>query len=127
MPDEELGEDTRPSRGAGLTELMTPQATAIAGFAFAVFSMLGQGTWSTALTTLFWGSSYDMGTVGNVMVVWGLGCLLMAGLGGWLAVTTLRSGSATWEAHLARAAVMVAGVGSVLAVLTIVGGLVHGI
>ena len=126
MSDEELTEDTRPSRGSGLTELMTPQAKAIAAFAFAVFSMLGQGTWSTALTTLFWGSSYDMGAVGNVMVVWGVSCLLMAGLGGWLAVSTLRVPTGTWEANLARAAAMVAAVGSVLAVLTIIGGIVHG-
>jgi hypothetical protein len=105
--------------------LLTPKATAIAGFAFAIFSMLGQGSWSTAMTALFWGTSYDIGTVPNVMVVWGVGCLIMAGLAGWLALSTLRATDGAWEANLARAAVLVATVGAVLAVLTIVGGLIH--
>jgi hypothetical protein len=128
MSEEHLT-DEPPTRPAGLfspVNLMTPKATAIAGFAFAVFSMLGQGSWSTALTTLFWGSSYEMGTVRNVMVVWGIGCLIMAGLGVWLAHTTLRVVEQAWEAHLARAAVLVAGMGAVLAILAIIGGLVHG-
>jgi hypothetical protein len=106
--------------------LLTPKATAIAGFAFAVFSMLGQGSWSTAITALFWGTSYDVGTVPHVMVVWGVGCLIMAGLAGWLAHGTLRATDGPWEAHLARAAVLIATVGVVLAALTIVGGLIHG-
>jgi hypothetical protein len=74
---------------------------------------------------LFWGTSYDIGTVPNVMVVWGVGCLIMAGLAGWLALSTLRAADGAWEANLARAAVLVATVGAVLAVLTIVGGLIH--
>ena len=105
--------------------LMTPQATAIAAFAFAVFSMLGQGSWSMALTSLFWGVNYQVGVVPNVMVVWGIGCLVMAGLGVWLALYTLRFAAATWEAHVARAAVFVAAAGTVLGAITILGGLVH--
>ena len=80
-----------------LANLLTPKATAIAGFTFAVLSMLAQSTWSTALTMLFWGSSYSPGTVPNVMAVWGVGSLVMAALG------------------------------ALLAMLTIIGGLVHGV
>jgi hypothetical protein len=105
---------------------MTPQATAIAGFAFAVFSMLGQGSWSIALTSLFWGENYSVGAVGNVMAAWGVGCLVMATTGAWLASSTIRTSSHTWEAHVARAAVLVAAAGAVLAVLTILGALIHG-
>lgn len=107
--------------------LMTPRATAIAGFAFAVLSMLGQGTWSTALTTLFWGTSYSPDAVPHVMAVWGVGCLVVAGLGAWLARNTLRVADQAWEAHLARAAVIVAALGALLAVLTIIGGLIHSV
>ena len=107
--------------------LLTPRSTAIAGFTFAVLSMLGQGAWSTALTTLFWGTSYAPGTVPNVMAVWGVGCLVLAALGAWLAHNTLRIADQSWEAHLARAAVIVAALGALLAVLTIIGGLVHGV
>jgi hypothetical protein len=106
-------------------KMLTPKATGIAGFTFAVFSMLGQGTWSTALSALFWGTGYGIGTVPNVMVAWGIGCLVMAGLAGWLARSTLRAADGAWEGHLARAAVLVAAVGAVLATLTIIGGLIH--
>lgn len=116
------------SRAGGslsLAPMFTPQATAIAGFAFAVFSMLGQGSWSTAVTALFWGTSYGSATVPDVMVVWGVGCLAMAGLAGWLARRTLRASDGAWEAHVARAAVLIAAAGAVLAVVTIIGGLIH--
>lgn len=106
--------------------LLTPKATAIAGFTFAILSMLGQSTWSTALTTLFWGTSYSPDSVPSVMTVWGIGSLVVAGLGVWLAHNTLRVADQAWEAHLARAAVIVAALGALLAVLTIIGGLLHG-
>jgi hypothetical protein len=105
---------------------VTPQASAIAGFAFAVFSMMGQGSWTMALTALLWGTSYDVGTAPHVMAVWGVGCLIMSGLAVWLANGTLRLALHTWEAHLARAAVLIAAAGAVLAVISIIGGLVHG-
>jgi hypothetical protein len=105
--------------------LLTPRATAIAGFAFAVFSMLGQGSWSITLTALFWGNHYAVGSVTDVMTAWGVGCLVMAGIGALLASRTLRAGTDGWEGHLARAAVIVAAVGAVLGVLTIIGSLVH--
>lgn len=107
--------------------LFTPGATSIAGFAFAVFSMLGQGSWSAAITSLFWGSNYSMGSVDRVMVAWGVSSLLMAGLALWCARSTLQVSDVhpRWEGHLARAAVLVALVGALFAVLTIVGGFLH--
>lgn len=128
MADQDLGDrpDARKIAPFSRANLMTPKATAIAAFTFALFSMMGQGSWSTALTSLLWGTNYDVGTVPHVMAVWGIGCLIMAGLGVWLAHSTLRLSTQAWEAHLARAAVLVAAAGAVLAILTIVGGLVHG-
>src|SRR3712207_3344487 len=82
--------------------LMTSKAMAIAAFAFAVFSMMGQGSWSIALTALFWGANYQAGAVPNVMVVWGIGCLVTAGIGAWLA----RAPSGWWTrrgTHIWRA------------------------
>jgi hypothetical protein len=129
VSENDLGEQPRGSsaRSAGPAGLRTPGATAIAGFAFAVFSMLGQGSWSASVTALFWGSNYPMGSVDRVMVAWGASSLLMAALALWLAFRTLVSTQPhePWAAHLARAAVLVAGVGVVLAVLAIVGGFLH--
>ena len=127
MSDENPSQDP-PSRATGLLSpgnLMTSKATGIAAFAFACFSMQGQGSWSTAVTSLFWGTNVDPGAVDLVMVAWGVGCLLMAGLGMGLANRTLQLEEHAWEAHLARAAVLVAAVGAVLALLTIVGGFLH--
>src|SRR4051794_33712551 len=128
MSDQNFTDSPEDTSGSAFSpsQLLTPQASSIAGFAFAVFSMLGQGSWSIALTALFWGQSYSPGSVDGVMVAWGIGCLLMAGLAVWLAGGTLRVTGQSWEAHLARAAVLVAGVGAILAALTVIGGLVHG-
>jgi hypothetical protein len=127
MSEQEFTGESRSRTGSRFSpeNLLTPKATAIAGFAFAVFSMLGQGSWITALTALFWGTSYGIGTVPNVMVAWGIGCLIMDGLAGWLAHHTLRATDGAWEAHLARATVLIATAGAALAALTIVGGIVH--
>jgi hypothetical protein len=127
VADQYLGDgpDTRNTALRGARGLMTPKATAIAAFAFASFSMMGQGSWSIALTALFWGVNYPAGAVPDVVTVWGIGCLVMAGLGAWLSYRTLRLVDQAWEAHLARAATLVAVAGAVLAVMTILGGLVH--
>ncbi len=128
MSEQNLGGEPQTVRRGVLSpaNLMTTQATAIASFAFAVFSMLGQqGSWSTALTSLLWGTSYDIGAVDEVMVAWGVGGLLIAAVGVWLAHRTLRVVDQAWEAHLARAAVLIAAVGALLAVVAILGGLLH--
>lgn len=127
MADQDMdrGPDAGATGALSPANLLTPEASAIAGFAFAVFSMLGQGSWSIAITALFWGDSYPAGSVGGVMVGWGVGALLMAALGGWLASRALGVGTVGWDAHLARAAVLVAAVGALLSLLTIVGALLQ--
>jgi hypothetical protein len=116
-------ESSRPLSG-----LLTPRATAIAAFAFAVFSMQGQGTWSQALQTLFWGAGqYPESRVLSVFVTWGLATLLLAVVAGLLALHTLRDAvaSTTWEGSLARAAVLVASAGALLSLIGILAGLVR--
>lgn len=111
-----------------IANLLTPKAAAIAAFAFAVFSMLGQGSWRPAITTLLWGTDLGMVSAGRVMVGWGIGALLMAALAAGLARMALLvsdADPAPWEAELARAAVLVAVVGALLSVVTIVGVLLH--
>lgn len=126
MSEQEFaGESLASSNPFAPANLLTARASAIAGFSFAVFSMLGQGSWTTAVTALFWGTGFPDGAVPNVMAGWGIGGLVMAGVASLLARNTLRTADEAWEAHLARAAVLVAAAAAVLAVLTIVGGLAH--
>lgn len=115
--------------GNGFGALLTPKATAIAGFAFAVFSMLGQGTWSAAVQSLFWGSSFPESQLPSVLGSWAVASLLLAVVGWLLARRTLTDpgAAAGWEGHLARAAVLVAAAGALLSVLGIVGALLHGL
>ncbi len=127
MAEEEFTAESHPRTRSPFSpgNLLTPKATATAGFAFAVFSMLGQGSWGTAISALFWGTNYDIGAVPNVMAVWGIGSLIMAGLAAGLANSTLRATGEAWESHLARAAVLIAAAGAALAILTIIGSLIH--
>jgi hypothetical protein len=115
--------------GNGFGALLTPKSTAIAGFAFAVFSMLGQGTWTAAVQSLFWGSNFPESQLPSVLGGWAVASLLLAVIAGLLARRTLTEagGAAGWEGHLARAAVLVAAAGAVLSALGIIGALLHGL
>ena len=110
--------------GAGLP-LLTPKASAITAFTLAVMSMLGQGSWTTAVQS-FYGTSFAPSSYGSIVVAIGLVLLAMALGALWLARSViLRANRDTsWEDHLARAAVVVGGLGAVLALVTVVGGLV---
>lgn len=127
MSEHEPDEATTGGGPSFLGSLMTPKAAAIAGFAFAVLSMTGQGTWSMAVQTLFWGSNFPQSQVTFVLGSWAVATLVIAALGWLLARRTLSDAVAadSWEGHLARAATLVAGVGAVLSVLGILGSLVH--
>jgi hypothetical protein len=110
--------------------LLTPGATAVSAFAFAVLSMQGQGTWSQALETVFWNSgNFPASQVPFVFGVWAFATLLLAVVAWLLAVQTLRDGAAaaSWEGHLARAAMIVAAAGAVLSVLGVLAGAVRGL
>lgn len=121
--------EQHPTAGPSITvsSVLTPQATAIAGFVIAVLSLLGQNTASTVLQWLFWGTSFTQSSVPNVMVVYAVGTLLLAVVGGLLALHTLRSPEPAepWAGHLARAALLVAALGALVSVVGIIGGLVH--
>ncbi|HEY6933264.1 MAG TPA: hypothetical protein VI452_07685 [Marmoricola sp.] len=103
--------------------IVTAGSAAIAGFTFAVLSMMGQGTWSLALQSLFFGSSYPQSQFDHVMLAWGCGCLLVAAAGFALARRALHLGPTEGQANLARAAVVVSAAGALLGVLTVIGSL----
>lgn len=107
--------------------LLTPKSAAIAGFTFAVLSMTGQGTWSTALESLFWGQTFPQSQANAVVGSWSVATLLLAGLGWLLARRALADAAAavSWEGHLARAAMIVAAVAAALSVLGVLGALLH--
>lgn len=107
--------------------ILTSKSAAIAGFTFAVFSMLGQGTWSYALQAVFWGASFPQRDVLQVIVGWAIASLMLAAAGLVLARRALRFplSDEAWEGHLARAAVIVAGVGVLVSLVGIIGGLLR--
>ncbi len=107
--------------------VLTSQSCAIAGFAFAVLSMLGQGTWTFAAQALLWSTGFALGDMDEVLFGWAAATLLLAGGAIVLARRTLADpvGAGAWEGHLARAAVIVAGVGLLLSSIGILGLLLH--
>ncbi|HET7386033.1 MAG TPA: hypothetical protein VFJ19_05135 [Nocardioidaceae bacterium] len=119
--------ETRPAP-SWLTDILTPEASAIAGFAFAALSLLGQGTVGLALEAITFGASYGPDHVGAVYSLLAVGNLVLAALALLLSRRTLRaeSGPAPWTGHLARAATIVAAAGVVACLIAIVGGLVTG-
>ncbi len=108
--------------------VLTPKATAIAGFTFAVLSMTGQGTWSQALQSLFWGANFAQTQLTAVLGSWSAATLLLAAAGWTLGRRTLgdAAAAASWEGHLARAAMIVAAAGAALSALGVLGALLHG-
>jgi hypothetical protein len=128
MSEHEYGDRGHaPGTSYGPGGLLTPRACAIAGFAFAAFSMLGQGTWSLALQALVWGSTFQQSQIGSILAGWALATLILAGVAWLLARRTLADpvAAGAWDGHLARAAVLVAAAGAVFSVIGLVGGLVH--
>jgi hypothetical protein len=102
--------------------LLTRQASAITAFTLAVLSVFGQGSWTTALQSV---TGFVPGGAGYFsMVMWfgiielglAVGAMLLAGR-----VLTGDPDQARWEGHLARAAAMIALLGTVFAVVTIIG------
>jgi hypothetical protein len=104
---------------------MTPTASAVAAFALAFLTLDGQNLLLVGVQSLlgqgFWSSNEPAG----YYLVWGLAALVPLVLVVLLARVTLAAGRQGWEAHLARAAVIVAAVASFGALLTALGGLLH--
>lgn len=103
--------------------LLTTPAAATTAFALAVFSMLGQGSWTIAAQSLF-GASFAPDTYGWILATGGVTSLAMAAAAVGLSsrVLTLDEPVSSWDGHLARAAVLVAALGGLFSVLTIVAG-----
>ncbi|MGZ4427993.1 MAG: hypothetical protein ACXVXC_05280 [Nocardioidaceae bacterium] len=105
--------------------LLTPKASAITAFTLAVMSLLGQGSWTMAVQS-FYGTSFAPRSYGSIVVAIALVQLAVALGALWLArsVTLRANRDTSWEDHLARAAVVVGGLGAVLALVTVVGRLI---
>ena len=102
--------------------LLTPASSAIAGLVLAVLSLGGNGIWNLAVSA-FVGSSF--GDMTPVLVMSG-GTSLAVALGAlWLGRRgmSLPAAGVTWAPHVARAAVLLAGLGVVLSALTVAGAL----
>jgi nitrate reductase gamma subunit len=107
--------------------LLTPKACATAAFALAVFSILGQGSWSLAAQSLFASTIVSEGDYDVLVALAGLPSLALAVGAVLLARRTLlqpRSVLSSWEDHLARASVLVAALGGLLGLLTLLGAAV---
>jgi hypothetical protein len=125
MSDDRTASEPTESTGGWL---LTAEASAIIGFTLAVTSLLGQTSWTTAVQAFF-GSSFAESSFDNVLVWYGVASLAMAGVSMWFGrrATEAEAGSApTWAGHLARAAIVLAAFGALFAVLTVLGGLIHG-
>ncbi|RNL81289.1 hypothetical protein EFL95_02705 [Nocardioides marmorisolisilvae] len=97
---------------------MTPQARAIAAFTIAVLLVMGQLNRIVAAFVVAFGDSYPSGRGGAFLT--SLIAVAIAGLVTFNAVSAvgLLASSPGWENHLARAAVLVALIGLMIAVLT---------
>ena len=116
-------EDPAPSRPT----LLTPQATSVVAIVLACFSLMGQGTWTTAVQ-VFFGTVFRESQYADVLT-WNAVASLVVSLGGvYFArlTVTARRGVIAWDIHLARAAMVIAGIGAVFAAATLVGSLVVG-
>jgi hypothetical protein len=109
-----------------LTRVLTPKASAITGFTFAVLAMTGQGTWTQAIQAL-WGASFPQSRVTVVLASAATATLLLAVAGFLLGRRTLAATTAgdAWEAHLARAAMVVAGLAAALSAVSMLLGLLR--
>jgi hypothetical protein len=119
--------DERGARG-GLQDAadsyLTPEACAISAFTFAVLTLDGQGIFALTAQALFRGS-FAESRVGLVLASTYVATLLLVAGAVWLARRTLRHpvAAGTWAGHLARAAVVLAGVGGLIAAVGLVASL----
>ncbi|MGH3960086.1 hypothetical protein [Mycobacterium sp.] len=124
--EEYVGQDGVEARPAPswLSGILTPEASAISGFAFAALSMMGQGTLGVAIQAIVLGDGFGPSDVGSAFALWGIATLVLAVIGFVLAGRTLRDpyAASRWPGHLARAAVIVAVVGVLVSLIGIVAG-----
>ena len=125
--DEQARSTTGATTGTtGAGGVMTPPATAVAGFTLATLALTGQGTW-TGLAQTFWGSNFAPSSLGSVLASGFLATLVVEGIALLLARHALAEPSPQpWTGHLARATVLLAVIGGAFSVLALVGSLVFG-
>ncbi|CAN5535661.1 hypothetical protein BH10ACT10_BH10ACT10_23240 [soil metagenome] len=118
--DEQLGT----TRGA-TAGIMTPQASAIAGFTLAALALTGQGAW-TGLAQAFFGANFSSSSLGSVLAGGFLATLVVEAIALLLARHALTEPAVepSWVGHLARAAVLLAVIGGGFSVLAAVASLV---
>jgi hypothetical protein len=105
--------------------LLTPTAAAVAAFAIAFLTLDGQNLLMVGVQSLLGQGFGSSTTPAGYSLTWGLAALVPLLLVLALARVTLSALRTGWQAHLARAAVVVAAVAAVGAVLTALGGLLH--
>jgi hypothetical protein len=110
------------------SSLLTAEAAAITAFTFAVLSLLGGSTTATLMQAIlgltFEPVDYRWISLAPpvVLLLFALGAMLLGGR----VIRGGRDEAPTWAGQLARAAVVVAGVGAGLWVVAIVAGLLRG-
>jgi hypothetical protein len=101
--------------------LLTPTSRAVAGLVLAVAAVLGTNGFTLAAQIILLGGP-EAGDPGVYGVGLGLFAAAPALLGLYLTWGAARGDGTTWQAHVSRAAVVVALVALVAAALTVVGG-----
>ncbi len=99
---------------------LTPTAAGIAGLTFATLSLLANGSWSYVVQG--WLNRNGSGAFSDTVALTGVAQVLLAGGALLLAARALR-GSEPTARHLGGAAVVVGGVGMLVAVLTVLAGI----
>jgi hypothetical protein len=105
--------------------LATPTSSALAAFAIAFLTLDGQNLLLVGIQSVLGEGIMSSNQPGGFYLAWGLAALVPLLVVALLARITLGAGPRGWEAHLARAAVLVAAVAAVGAVLTALGGILH--
>jgi hypothetical protein len=104
--------------------ILTPAASAVVALVLAVVSLTGQGSWNTAIQS-FLGNTFGAAEYQRVLAVGAGMTLAVSAAAMWLAwrVVGRRRPVSSWDEHLARAALVLAGLASLFALLTILGSL----
>jgi hypothetical protein len=109
----------------GPDEAMTAaRSGALIGIVLAVLSLQGQGSWTLAVQSIF-GLRFGPDQLGLVMTLSGLVTLGLSVTGFVLGrrAMAVPTSAASWEQYVGRAAVVLGALGAVIAVVTVVGGL----
>jgi hypothetical protein len=116
--------DARPP-ALSVAALLTPESTAITAATLAYLSVFDAGGVASAIQATFgWSFGFDDSYASNIAAA-GL-FMILAAVGATvlgLRVVRLAPAQQRWAGHLARASILVAALGAVLGVITVVGAL----